>query len=172
MRILKVLMAAVAGLAASAWTEMAQAADAPPKSCADVHAHELDFWVGNWEIHRLSDGKLTGHTRISRIDGCIIREEWTGLTETGGSLNAYDPDGKTWRRLWAGVSANVGAYAGRWTEGHMEFIGEGSAKGQPVTNRMRLTPMPDGSVRQQGDYRIGDAAWIPFIDAVYRRVAG
>jgi len=143
----------------------------PPASCADPHARELDFWVGDWEIRRLSDGKVTGHTRITRIDGCVVREEWTGLSETGGSLNAYDADTKTWRRLWAGVSGNVGAYVGRWSEGTMEFVGEGSTKGQPVTNRLRLTPMPDGSVRQQFDYRSpGQTAWTPFIDAVYRRV--
>ena len=148
---------------------VAHAAPAVAPSCADPHAHELDFWLGDWEVHRWADDKLTGHTRISRIDGCVVREEWSGLQETGGSLNAYDPDAKIWRRLWAGLSANVGAYTGRWTGGAVEFTGQGSTKGKPVINRLRLTPLRDGSVRQQFDTSTDGAIWTPFIDAVYRR---
>lgn len=161
------LAAAVIVMGSTARAQPAPAA-APAPSCADPHAHELDFWVGDWEIHRLSDDKLTGQSHVTRIDGCVVREEWKGLSETGGSLNAYDPDAKTWRRLWAGVSANVGAYTGRWAGDRMEFEGEGSSQGVRVTNRLSLTPLPDGSVRQQFYISTDGKTWKPFIAAVYR----
>lgn len=157
-------------LAVAATAAPGREATPPPPSCANAHAHELDFWVGDWEIHRSSDGKLTGRTHVSRIDGCVIREEWNGLKETGGSLNAYDPDAQTWRRLWAGISANVGAYTGRWVDDHMEFTGQGSTQGVAVMNRLRLTPLPNGDIHQQFDTSRDGQSWVPFIDAVYRRV--
>ena len=72
---------------------MAQTPAAPPADpCADASYHQLDFWVGKWDVYPTGKDKLVAHSLIEKVYGCGVRENWMPLSnQPGGSLSVYVP---------------------------------------------------------------------------------
>jgi len=72
-----------------------------PADCSAAEYHQLDFWVGDWEVYD-SDGKLQGHNLVEKVyGGCVIQENWHGVEGgTGSSFNIYDASRKLWNETW------------------------------------------------------------------------
>jgi hypothetical protein len=108
---------AIPGLAAppaktAAAAPAAQAA--PPAPCTAPELHQLDFWVGEWDLTWPGQGNGpagTGTNRIEKVmDGCVIQESFAangpqGLV--GHSVSTYDPREKIWKQTWVD---NQGSY--------------------------------------------------------------
>src|SRR5690349_14556811 len=67
------------------------AQQAPPSGCDAPESHQLDFWVGKWEVHPTKSTNIVAHSLIEkRYMGCAVRENWMPvgreLTGGGGSL--------------------------------------------------------------------------------------
>jgi hypothetical protein len=110
-------------------TAAAPAAPAPPP-CAAPEFHQLDFWVGDWNLtHRArtardkdewTDG--TGTNSVRKIlKGCVIEEHFEDKAGDfmGQSASVYDPAQHQWRQTWVDDSAGYLVLRGNFENGRM-----------------------------------------------------
>jgi len=155
----------------------AQAAAPPPAppACSEPEYHQLDFWVGKWDVYN-PKGKMVAHSLIERrYNGCAIRENWMPLQgQGGGSFRAWRPEARSWRQTWVDSSGAWIEFAGAFENGAMVLTGPwaGAANGRTGIVRMRYTREAGGAVRQHGEVSTDDGAtWQPSFDFTYRPAA-
>jgi hypothetical protein len=156
------MIAMLAGLLAGA----AQAAAVPPPSCTAAEYHQLDFWVGRWDVYPTGADKLVAHSLIEPVYGCGIRENWMPVGKAGGgSLSIYVPDEKHWEQFWIDSSGTRAFFTGGWDGKAMVITGKW---GGPLV-RMSYSRNADGSVRQHGEQSTDEGkTWAPSFDFTYR----
>lgn len=155
------------------------AQDEAPPSCNDADLyHQLDFWVGEWDVYVGND--LAGHNVIEKtLEGCAILEHWSARDGgEGKSLFFVDYDGH-WAQIW--VSQWAMTPGGIKEKVMVTDPPEGSVRFQGVVrhpdagawlDRTTLTPLEDGSVRQLIEVsRDNGETWNPTFDANYRPVS-
>lgn len=159
---LKVCFAAVLGA-------VALRAQMPPPA---VH-HELDFWLGEWEV--FADGKLDGTNRIERLlDGAALVENWHDSDGHEGKswFYFYRPENR-WKQVWVTDTGGVKekALVDILPNGAVRFHGEIPLRdGRKILDQTTLTPDPDGTVRQVIEQSTdGGKSWKVAYDAIYRR---
>lgn len=132
----------------------------------------LDFWIGDWEVTRTSDGTLAGTNRITLENGdCVLYEHWTSARyRSGQSMNYHDPVTKRWHQSWVDDQGEVSIFDGEFRDGAMRLEGyRQGTDGARIPARLTLTPMPDGSVRQLGENsEDGGKTWTTMYDLTYR----
>src|SRR5205823_2709627 len=109
MRRMKAWLIFAASIALAAQVH-AQAPAAPP--CDAPESHQLDFWLGDWQLAYAENGKPgTSRNRITKIlGGCVVLEEFDGPPGTplqGRSVSMYDRATARWKQTWVD---NAGAY--------------------------------------------------------------
>ena len=144
------------------------AAAQPPGAaapCASPEYHQLDFWVGRWDVYG-PKGKKVGHSLIEKVYGCGIRENWMPFSnQVGGSLSTYVPGEKHWEQFWIDSSGSRATFSGGWNGSAMVIQGEW---GGPIV-RMSYSKSADGSVRQFGEQSTdGGKTWAVSFDFIYR----
>ena len=146
----------------------AQAAAAPPAPppCSEPEYHQLDFWVGRWDVYPTGADKLVAHSLIEKVYGCAVRENWMPLSnQPGGSLSVYVPGEKHWEQFWIDSSGIRAFFTGGWNGNAMVISGKW---GGPLV-RMSYSKNADGSVRQWGDQSTDEGkTWKPNFDFTYR----
>jgi hypothetical protein len=158
------VLVVVAALAPRAWASEPSAPVAP--------GHELDFWLGHWQV--TAEGKLDGVDSVrASLGGFAVHEWWHGVQgDQGESIFWYAPSEKRWTQVWV---TDRGPYKIKrsepWPDG-IRFSGEVFLPdGRSLKDRTTLTQNRDGTVRQVIERsRDGGATWITSYDAVYRRV--
>jgi len=142
---------------------------ATPAPCAAPEYHQLDFWVGRWDVYPTGKDKLVAHSLIEKVYGCGIRENWMPLSnQPGGSLSTYVPAEKHWEQFWIDSSGSRAQFAGGWNGSAMVITGKW---GGPLV-RMSYSKNADGSVRQFGEQSTDDGkTWKPSFDFTYRHAA-
>jgi hypothetical protein len=157
-------LAAISSTAAAA--QQPAAATAP---CAAAEYHQLDFWVGKWDVYPTGNNKLVAHSLIESVYGCGIRENWMPLNNhPGGSLSVYVPADKHWEQFWVDSGGSRAFFTGGWDGKAMVITGKWAG---PLV-RMTYTKNADGSVRQLGEQSTDDGKnWSPSFDFTYRRAA-
>jgi len=141
----------------------------PGQACRSAGYHQFDFWLGNWDVHTAT-GALGGTNVVkSRLDGCVVEENWTGAgLGHGRSLNFYDASTGTWSQMWVssgGCPTGVIIIEGTFANGSMTMTGrkeqpEGFVLGPPCappppvvsfvrTNLIRWTRIDGGAVLQE-----------------------
>jgi hypothetical protein len=163
------LIAAI-GLAAIPCTSVAAPVASPPAApCAAPEYHELDFWVGKWDVYPTGKDKLVAHSLIESVYGCGIRENWMPLSnQPGGSLSVYVPADRHWEQFWIDSQGSRAFFTGGWNGKAMVITGKWAG---PLV-RMTYTKNTDGSVRQFGEQSTDDGKnWSPAFDFTYRRAA-
>src|SRR5690242_3298395 len=162
---MRALIAAIGLLAASSTVAVAQQA-APAAPCADPAYHQLDFWVGRWDVYPTGKDKLVAHSLIESVYGCGIRENWMPLSnQPGGSLSIYVPAEKHWEQFWIDSQGSRAFFTGGWDGKAMVITGKW---GGPLV-RMSYTKNADGSVRQFGEQSTDDGkTWTSQFDFTYR----
>ena len=154
---------------------LAQGREAPP-ACEDVEGfHELDFWVGAWDVK--VGARQVGTNRIEKaLNGCAVLEHWTSATGGKGmSLFYFNPTTDVWKQVWVTERATgIGSLkektlVERFEDGGVRFQGEiPLPNGRSYLDRTTLTPLPEGQVRQLIEIsRDGGATWEATFDAVY-----
>ncbi len=146
----------------------AQAAAPPPAppACSEPEYHQLDFWVGRWDVYPTGADKLVAHSLIEKVYGCAVRENWMPLSnQPGGSLSVYVPGEKHWEQFWIDSSGIRAFFTGGWNGNAMVISGKW---GGPLV-RMSYSKNADGSVRQWGDQSTDEGkTWKPNFDFTYR----
>jgi hypothetical protein len=154
-------------------------APAPALGCDTPESHQLDFWVGKWEVHPNGADKIIAHSLIEkRYSGCAIRENWMPVGKEknggGGSLSLYDSGLKKWRQTWVDSTGTRVDFDGGFADGVMAITGNWpniNGPGKDALVRMRYELQPDGQVRQWGEASAdGGKTWQPAFDFLYRRV--
>jgi hypothetical protein len=149
----------------------AQTNPAPPPE-----THQLDFWVGDWEVF-VATGPKDGDNRIEKmLGGFALQENWSGVEGHAGKswFYFYRPE-KRWKQVWVtdtgGVKEKVQVADG--PAGSVRFRGEIPLKdGGKLLDQTTLTPLPDGRVRQVIEQsRDQGATWQTVYDAYYARKA-
>ena len=105
--------------------------------------HQLDFWIGEWDV--MSPGApAPAHSRIERLlDGCIIQENW--------------------------MPAGVLKLQGTFHDGGMRYEGTTPvAGGRERMEKLTFTPMEGGRVHQYWvQSSDGGKTWTTSFDGIY-----
>ena len=151
---------------AAAVAQQSSGAAGPGAPCAATEYHQLDFWVGHWDVYPTGKNKLVAHSLIESVYGCGIRENWMPLSnQPGGSLSVYVPSEKHWEQFWIDSSGSRAFFTGGWDGKAMVITGKW---GGPLV-RMSYSKNDDGSVRQFGEQSTDDGkSWTPQFDFTYR----
>ena len=145
----------------------------PPCACCAPENQQFDFWVGDWEAHTTSEGKLAGTNKILKLqDQCIVQENWVSASGnyTGTSYNFYNADTKKWQQLWIDNQGGNLQLEGERVGDQMilsskEFPGK---EGNIVQHRITWTAKKDGTVRQEWDLtKDGGKTWASLFDGIY-----
>ena len=82
-----------------------------PATCDTPQHHQLDFWVGDWQVFDAETNQLVAFDRVEKhSEGCIVQENLTFLTDmyrrpgvkyrlAGIGVNRFD--GEQWLQMWA-----------------------------------------------------------------------
>lgn len=139
--------------------------------CRDAAFHQLDFWVGEWDVYG-PKGRKIAQSRIESVYGCGIRENWMPFNgQPGGSLSIYVPGEKRWEQFYIDSSGSRARLQGGWTDGKMVLnrVWDPSDKDQ-MLSRMSYARNADGSVRQFGEQSTDQGkTWTITFDLLYRR---
>jgi hypothetical protein len=91
-----------------------------PNPCDIKEQHQLDFWVGDWNLSW--PGKQAGTVQhgtnsVHRVlDHCVVEESFSGGTDIplrGTSVSIFDTTAGKWKQTWVD---NQGSY--------LDFVGE------------------------------------------------
>jgi len=156
------------------FTQLLERADRNARPC--MHAPEFrqfDFWIGEWLVYT-ADGEVAGRNSIvEQLDGCLLREHWTGASGSEGrSINYFDPATRTWRQIWVDRRGGSIALEGRFVAPSMSLEGvHVYPDGRRESIRGVWTPLEDGRVRQYLEQSRDDGrSWYTWFDGYYERV--
>jgi hypothetical protein len=165
--------------------EQARAADTmaleqttAPATCDTPQHHQLDFWVGNWQVFDAKTNQLVAFERVEKhLEGCIVQENLTFLTDmyrrpgvkyrlAGIGVNRFD--GEHWLQMWA--DNQWGAIFLRGApdaDGNMVFVTVIPSRKRDV--KLVYENHPDGTVRiLQYVAPAGSGKWVKYGDLIYR----
>jgi hypothetical protein len=154
-------------------------AQSGPPGCNTPESHQLDFWLGKWEVHPTGGDKIVAHSLIEkRYTGCAIRENWMPIGREvnggGGSLSLYDTRQKKWRQAWVDSSGVRVDLDGGYSNGVMSITGlweNYAGPGKDALVRMNYQLQRDGQVRQWAEASTDNGGtWQPGFDFLYRRI--
>lgn len=146
--------------------------------CADAAYRAFDFWLGTWEVFGIdAQGKVGAkagtNVITSQEQGCLILEQWTGISGgTGQSYNYYDPSMQRWRQLWISAAATIDYEGGLNEAGEMLLEGDIVYRNGTVAPfKGKWTPKPDGTIIQHFDqYNAQTEQWAPWFTGLYKKL--
>jgi hypothetical protein len=149
-----------------------------PATCDTPEHHQLDFWVGNWQVFDAATNQLVAFERVEKhSEGCIVQENLTFLTDmyrrpgvkyrlAGIGINRFD--GETWLQMWA--DNQWGAIFLRGApdaDGNMVFVTVIPSRKRDV--KLVYESRHDGTVRiLQYIAPAGSGKWVKYGDLIYR----
>ena len=149
-----------------------------PATCDTPQHHQLDFWVGNWQVFDAATNQLVAFERVEKhSEGCIVQENLTFLTDmyrrpgvkyrlAGIGINRFD--GETWLQMWA--DNQWGAIFLRGApdaDGNMVFVTVIPSRKRDV--KLKYENRHDGTVRiLQYVAPAGSGKWVKYGDLIYR----
>tara|TARA_R110002167_G_scaffold34533_3_gene110107 strand:- start:4042 stop:4545 length:504 start_codon:yes stop_codon:yes gene_type:complete len=139
--------------------------------CSESHK-DFDFWIGTWEVTN-PDGSPAGKNVIDKIlEGCIIRENWTGERGTiGTSMNYYNQRTKQWEQLWVDNSGSQIKLKGIRKGNQMILTSESNtdSEGGRYVNKITWTLNADGTVRQLWEVLQDNGKTVVAFDGLYKK---
>lgn len=121
------------GIAAFLAALTAHAQPATAYGCNSSESRQFDFWIGDWELSYVEDGKPgKSRNRVTTIlDGCVVLEEFSGSPGTkldGKSFSTFDRASKTWKQTWVDNTASYLDFSGGMSDGKMILAREAVQK--------------------------------------------
>jgi hypothetical protein len=149
-----------------------------PATCDTPQHHQLDFWVGNWQVFDAETNQLVAVERVEKhSEGCIVQENLTFLTDmyrrpgvkyrlAGIGVNRFD--GEHWLQMWA--DNQWGAIFLRGApdaDGNMVFVTVIPSRKRDV--KLVYENRSDGAVRiLQYVAPAGSGKWVKYGDLINR----
>src|SRR4051812_11709742 len=120
---------------------LASPALAETRGCDSPESHQMDFWLGDWDLSYTQDGQaLHSRNHVSRIlGGCAVLEEFTGapgIALDGHSVSTFDRTAARWKQTWVDNEGSYLDFTGGLVEGRMVLSREAVAKGKRMHQRM------------------------------------
>jgi hypothetical protein len=148
---------------------------APANACDTPEAHQLDFWLGDWDLTYTQDGKeMSSRNRITKIlDGCAVLEQFDGkpgIPLEGRSVSVFDATAKRWKQTWVDNSGAYLDFTGGMEAGRMVFARTVERGRQRFLQRMVFADVKPQSLRwlwQRSDD--GGRTWSTKWEIAYRR---
>ena len=139
----------------------------------DPHSHQLDFWVGEWDVQDRASRHAVGTSSVQRILGeCVIFENWTGgAGDSGKSFNSYNYIEGWWQQNWVSDGGQTTDYTHGTREGNA-MVYHGTGRNGATTYPTKLTFFDLGAdrVRQLSEYSTdGGKTWAVGYDFLYVR---
>jgi hypothetical protein len=102
------------------------AAQEPVYGCNSPESKQLDFWLGEWELSFIEDGKPgKSRNRVTKIlDGCAVLEEFSGAPGTkldGRSVSTFNRATGQWKQAWVDNTASFLDFSGGLVDDQMVF---------------------------------------------------
>lgn len=150
-----------------------------PTSCDTPQHHQMDFWVGDWQVFDAQSKALVAYDHVEKqYEGCVIQESLTFLTDmyrrpgarvrlAGVALNRFD--GESWLQMWADNQWGAILLRGAPNAaGHMEFVSVVPSRHRDV--KLVYEEHSDGTLRiLQYVAPAGSGTWTQYGDLLYRR---
>jgi len=149
-----------------------------PATCDTPQHHQLDFWVGLWQVFDAETNQLVAFERVEKhSEGCIVQENLTFLTDmylrpgvkyrlAGVGVNRFD--GEVWLQMWA--DNQWGAIFLRGApdaDGNMVFVTVIPSRKRDV--KLKYENRHDGTVRiLQYIAPAGSGKWVKYGDLINR----
>ena len=154
------------------WSVAVSHAQAVAGRCHAEPYHQLDFWLGHWEVRNTAGGVEGTNTITSEQDGCVVVERWTSPDQTGISLNFYDFRTRLWYQHWVDSFGNTLDLRGGVVDGRMTLTGDRlTPKGEMAKERNVWYVDQQSRLRNVWDYSLdGGKTWILRFDGVYKKL--
>jgi hypothetical protein len=150
-----------------------------PARCDRPEHHQLDFWVGDWQVFDSASNTLVAYDHVEKqYEGCVVLESLTFLTDlyrrpgipvrlAGIAVNRYD--GEKWLQMWADNQWGAIVLRGApGQSGNMEFVTVLPSRNRDV--KLVYEAHADGSLRiLQYVAPAGSGKWVQYGDLSYRR---
>jgi hypothetical protein len=115
-----------------------------PAPCTAPELHQLDFWVGDWELTWPASGQSpagTGTNHVEKILGdCVVQESFAAAGPpglVGHSVSTYDPRQGIWEQTWVDNQGAYIALTGGFKDGAMTLTQKAlGPNGKPRLARM------------------------------------
>jgi hypothetical protein len=152
-----------------------------PPPCSAPELHQLDFWVGDWDLtHRArvardkdewQDG--TGTNSVRKIlDGCVVEEHFEDKKEgfRGQSVSTYDPMHHQWLQTWVDNSGAYLPFTGGFENGRMILSQPAKIGGKDGIKRMVFHDIKPDSFDWDWENTIdGGKTWVTMWKIHYTR---
>ncbi|HEX3344861.1 MAG TPA: DUF1579 family protein [Polyangiaceae bacterium] len=148
---------------------------APPR-CGEPERHQLDFWLGDWDLvvrapqkdsaAPWSEARGISAIRLA-VGGCSVEEnfhaEGPGTPWAGRSFSTYRPATHTWRQTWVDDSGGYLPFHGGPEGSGFVLYGE---EANPM--RMVFKDVTAGSLLWSWEKRT-ETGWTPVLTIAYTR---
>jgi hypothetical protein len=149
-----------------------------PASCDMPAHHQLDFWLGDWQVFDGNTNQLVAISHVEKhSEGCIIEERLNFLTDmyrrpavkvrlSGVSISRFD--GEAWLQMWADNQWGAIFLRGALdAQGKMVFLTAIPSRKRDV--KLVYVRQADGSVQiLQYVAPAGSGKWVQYGDLIYR----
>jgi hypothetical protein len=149
-----------------------------PATCDTPQHHQLDFWMGDWQVFDAETKKLVAFDHVEKsYEGCVVEEHLTFLTDmyrrpgvrvrlSGIAINRFD--GESWLQMWADNQWGAILLRGAPNAaGHMEFLTVTPSRHRDV--KLVYETHADGTFRVlQYVAPAGSGKWLKYGDLLYR----
>jgi hypothetical protein len=138
--------------------------------CAAPEYHQLDFWVGDWDVFDVETKAKDAHVKVDRIlDGCVLREQYDGADgHRGQSFSMYDSTRKVWHQSWVTNRGELLMIEGGMQNGSMVLSGEDRKNGRPELVRGEWKAVKSGVRETAATSTDGGKTWTPWFDLMFR----
>jgi hypothetical protein len=143
--------------------------------CDEPEFHQLDFWLGDWDVFSASGGPQQGGSHIgAAMGGCVVWENWTSASSSyfGKSYNTYNINLHRWEQYWVDNAACVMFFHGNLNNGVMDYWTDEipQPNGQKLRRHLQFIPLAPGKVRQFSQASVDDGkTWSSEYDFLYIR---
>jgi hypothetical protein len=147
-------------------------------TCDTPQHHQLDFWLGDWQVFDGATRQLVAYDRVEKnYEGCVVEEYLTFLTDmyrrpgvkarlAGIAVNRFD--GESWLQMWADNQWGAIFLRGAPNaDGNMEFVTVIPSRHRDV--KLVYEKHTDGTLRiLQYVAPAGSGKWSQYGDLIYR----
>jgi ketosteroid isomerase-like protein len=144
-----------------------------PASCTAPEYHQLDFWIGNWDVYDVGEpAEPVARTRVDRLlNGCVLKENYQGVNGgEGQSFSIYDATRKLWHQSWITNRGKLLVIEGQFQNGEMVLSGtDYFTASHPIIRGTWKLDSAEGGVRETAVTSTdGGATWNPLFDLIFR----
>ncbi len=107
----------------------------PPPPCGGAEFHQLDFWLGDWDVRwdaTPAQPAGRGTNRVTRdLGDCVIHEHFNGAGLIGESWSLYHAPSRRWRQTWVDNQGGYFALSGGRENDKFVLVSRGVDDNQP-----------------------------------------